>query len=292
MSWTSGLEHILREDEPLAPFTWFRLGGPADFFLEPTDQDELQTVVQRCREEGIRVRLLGAGSNVLVSSKGVSGAVISIFAPAFCEISRDGQTIRAGGGTKLSHVVSTSVKEGLSGLEPLVGIPGSIGGALHGNSGSHGTDVGQWCRSATVMTGAGEIMTRSASDLRFDYRQSSLNELVILNADFQLEPDDPVELTRRMQKTWIVRRSSQPSSEYGSGCIFKDPQGMSATDLIEDAGLKGARVGGATVSDRDANFIVAESGATSDDICRLIEMIASRVSATVGVDLERQIEVW
>ena len=142
------------------------------------------------------------------------------------------------------------------------------------------------------MTRGGEIETRGPDDLRFAYRQSSLEELVILSARFRLESDDPIELTRRMQKMWIVKRSTEPSSEVGAGCIFKDPQGMSAAELVDQAGFKGTRVGMTEVSDRNPNFIIAESGATTDDVKRLIDLVRSGVSATLGVELETQIEIW
>jgi UDP-N-acetylmuramate dehydrogenase len=292
MGLMSGFEHFVRENEPLAPHTWFRLGGLAEYFAEPTSAEELRQLVIRCREEKVAIRLLGGGSNVLIPSGGVSGVVVSVFAPAFSNIQVANQEATAGGGARLSHLVSTTVRDGLAGLESLVGIPGTVGGALHGNSGSHGADIGQWCCEATVMTRGGDIETRKMEDLRFAYRQSSLEELVILQARFRLEPDDPVELTRRMQKMWIVKRSSEPSSEIGAGCIFKDPQGMSAAELIDQAGFKGTRVGAAEVSDRNPNFIIAEAGATSEDVKRLIDLVRGGVSAALGVDLENQIEIW
>jgi UDP-N-acetylmuramate dehydrogenase len=292
MDLMSGFEHCMRENEPLAAHTWFRLGGAAQYFAEPTNIEELTALVQRCRQNEVPVRLLGGGSNVLVSSQGVSGVVISISAPAFGDIQVRENSVAAGGGARLAHVISSTVRDGLAGMEPLVGIPGTVGGALYGNSGSHGTDVGQWCREATVMTRSGEVITRGPEDLRFAYRKSSLDELVILRARFDLESDDPVELTRRMQKMWIIKRANEPSSEIGSGYIFKDPQGMSAAELIEQAGLKGTRVGAAEVSDRNANFIVADAGATSDDVRRLIDLIRNRISSNWGIQLEEQIEFW
>ena len=292
MELISGLEHCVRSNEPLAPHTWFRLGGLAEYFAEPTSVDELSTLVRRCRQQQVAVRLLGGGSNILVPSGGVAGVVISISTPEFSDIAVAGHEVTAGGGARLSHVISTTVREGLGGLETLVGIPGTVGGALHGNAGSHGTDVGQWCHEATVMTRSGEILRRGAEDLRFAYRQSSLNELVILSARFSLEPEDPAELTCRMQKAWIVKRSAEPSSEVGAGCIFKDPQGLSAAQMIEQAGFKGTRVGLTEVCDRNPNFIVAGPGATSDDVKRLIDLVRSGVSAAWGIELELQIEVW
>jgi UDP-N-acetylmuramate dehydrogenase len=292
MGFLSGFEHIARQGEPLAPLTWFRLGGPAEYFAEPTSIDELAGLVQRCHEEGVPLRVLGGGSNVLVQDEGVSGLVLSLTAAAFSQIEVDGTTVSAGCGAKLGHVVSSAVREGLSGLEPLVGIPGTVGGALHGNSGSVGADIGQWAHSATVMTRSGEVVSHPRDELRFSYRQSSLDEPVILKAEFALEEDDPQELTKRMQKTWIVKRASQPQGNLNAGCIFKDVGGLSAGQLIEQAGLKAARAGEAMVCADNPNFILANSGATSADVLKLIELLKNGVSETLGVDLETEIEIW
>lgn len=292
MSLLGGFEHIARDNEPLAPYTWFRLGGAAEYFVEPTSIEELGAVVRRCREANVSVRLLGGGSNLLVRDEGVRGVVIYLSAAAFCGISVSGQTLTAGGGAKLAHVISTSAREGLAGLEQLVGIPGTVGGALHGNAGTESGDIGQWTDSATVMLHSGEIVTHDRESLRFGYRQSSLDELVILSAKFVLEKEDPEALTKRLQKVWIIKKASQPAGDITAGCIFKNPGGISAASLIEQAGLKGARAGLAEVSGHNANFIVANPGAKSRDVIELIEVIRKRVDQHLGVELETQIEIW
>ena len=288
----NGFEKIVREAEPLAPHTWFHLGGPAEYFAEPNTVEELAALVRRCHDEGILIRVLGGGSNLLVRDDGVSGVVVRLSAAPFNEISLQGRIVTAGGGARLGHVVSTVVREGMAGLEPLVGIPGTIGGALHGNTGSRGGDIGQWTCRATVMTRSGEVLQREREDLVFSYRQSSLDELVILGCQFQLEEEDPQELTKRMQKLWIVKKASQPLGHQSAGCIFKNPRGISAGMLIDQAGLKGTRVGGAEVNDRHANFIVADAEATSADVLKLIELVRSRVAERLGVELETEIEIW
>jgi UDP-N-acetylmuramate dehydrogenase len=292
MSLLTGFEHIVRQAEPLAPHTWFHLGGPAEYFAEPTNIDELRGLIVRCLEEELPVRLLGGGSNVLVRDEGVPGVVIRLTEPGFAQIKVEKGRVTAGGAAKLGHVISSTVREGLAGLETLVGIPGVIGGALHGNSGSRGGDIGQWTSRATVMTRTGEIIERPREELVFAYRQSSLDELVILSAEFQLDEEDPEQLTKRMQQQWIVKKASQPLGHQSAGCIFKNPRGMSAGMLIDQAGLKGTRIGGAEVSDRHANFIIAESGASSQDVLRLIELVRSRVADRLGIELETEIQVW
>jgi UDP-N-acetylmuramate dehydrogenase len=288
----SGLEHIVRDQEPLAPYTWLRLGGPAEYFAEPTTVDELAALVKRCHQHDLPVRLLGGGSNLIVRQQGVPGLVIHLSAAAFAEIHTSGRTLTAGGGAKLAHVVSTAVREGLAGLEPLVGIPGTLGGALHGNASSSGGDIGQFARSARVMTRAGEILTRQREELVFAYRESSLDELVILSASFELESEDPLELTKRMQKLWILKKSTQPLGNENAAYVFKDPVGSNAANLIEQAKLKGTRIGDAEVSDRFCNFILAGPKATSEDVIRLVELVRDNVRDRLGVELQSSLEVW
>lgn len=283
---------ILRRDEPLAPLTWLKVGGPAQYFFTPRSVEELEQVVQWCTEEDLPVRLLGGGSNVLVRDEGVPGAVIQLTGEAFAEISVDGTIVRAGGGALLSNVVSQSVAAKLAGLETLVGIPGTVGGALHGNAGGRNGDIGQFVKSVTVLTAKGERFTRTEDELSFSYRRSSINELCILSAEFQLTEEDPVEIDRRMRTVWIMKKAGQPFSFQSAGCIFKNPRGLSAGALIEQAGLKGTRVGNCEVSDRHANFIVTREGATSADVLRLIDLIQSQIHDAHGIQLELEIEVW
>ena len=291
MAAMSGIDCI-REQVPLAERTWFKLGGPAQYFAEPTSVEELQSVVARCRDEGLPARLLGGGSNVLVRDEGVAGMVIGFAHPSFTNIKVVGRRVVVGGGASLANALTVTVGAGLAGLEPLVGIPGTVGGALHGNAGSHGGDIGQWACSATVMTRGGEIIERDRGDLVFAYRQSSLDELVILEAQFELEEEDPVEVTKRMQKQWIVKKANLPMAHENTGCIFKNPRGMSAGMLIDQCGLKGEQVGGVEVSPRHANFFVARPGATTRDVLQLIDVVRSRVAERMGVELETEIEIW
>jgi len=292
MGLMTGFEKIVRQSEPLAMHTWFQLGGPAEYFAEPDSVEELTALVRRCHEEGTDVRLLGQGSNILVRDEGVPGLVIHLSAPAFCEIRTEGRSIAAGGGALLGRVVTTAVHRGLAGLETLIGIPGTVGGALHGNAGAHGGSIGQWTFQATVLTAAGDVADRSGDDLAFDYRQSSLDELAILEARCELEEDDPRQLAQRMQKHWPVKKASQPMGHQSAGCVFKNPRGVGAGKLIDDAGLKGTRIGGAVVSDRHANFIIAEPECTSQDVLRLIDLVQGQVRDRMGVELELEMEIW
>jgi UDP-N-acetylmuramate dehydrogenase len=211
---------------------------------------------------------------------------------SFTEIEIDGTTVRCGAAAPLSQLISQTVKAELAGLETLSGIPGTVGGALRGNAGGRGGDIGQFVESVTVMNSKGEILIRRGDELSFGYRESSVDELVILEGVFRLQAGDPEEITRRMRKIWIMKKATQPLSFQSAGCIFKNPRGLSAGALIEQAGLKGIRVGEAEISDRHANFIVTHPGAKSDDVLRLIDLARSKVSEQFAVDLELEIKIW
>lgn len=292
MNWLGGFEKIVRQDEPLAMHTWFQLGGPAQFLAEPRSPEELAALVRRCREHEVPLRVLGRGSNLLVREEGVRGVVVQLTASVFRQIQVQADEIRAGGGARLGRVVTTAVHEGLAGLEPLVAIPGSVGGALHLNASAIGTDIGHWTAAATVITETGEIVHRGRDELAFGYHRSGLDEPILLEARFCLQPDDPKELAHRLQKLWILKKAKQPMGHQSAGYIFKDPPGLSAGELIEQAGLKGTRIGGAVVCDRNANFIIAEPECTSQDVLRLIELLRQQVSDRLGVVLELALEIW
>ncbi|MCA9109558.1 MAG: FAD-binding protein, partial [Planctomycetaceae bacterium] len=212
MTTLDDFKDIVRLDEPLAPLTWLKVGGPAQYFFAPRSAEELEAVVKWCNDEELPLRLLGGGSNVLVREDGVPGAVIQLTGEGFSQISVDGTTIRAGGGALLSRVVSQSVAAKLAGLETLVGIPGTVGGALHGNAGGRQGDIGQFVKSVSVLTAKGEHFTRTEDELSFSYRRSSINELCILSAEFQLTEEDPTEIDRRMRTMWIMKKAAQPFS--------------------------------------------------------------------------------
>lgn len=283
---------ITLRDEALAPYCWMKLGGPAQYLIQPRNLEELQRVVQTCREIDIPIRLLGGGSNLLVRDEGVSGVVLRVCHENFSRIEIEGTRATAGAGALLSNLMSHTVKAGLAGMEALVGIPGTVGGALIGNAGGRSGDIGQFVQSVTALTQTGDVVTRKEDELSFAYRSSNLDDLILIEAAFELQKDDPDEITRRMRKLWITKKATQPYSFQSAGCIFKNPRGMSAGLLIDQAGLKGTRIGNAEISDRHANFIIAHESATSQDVLRLIDLTRSKVSEQFGVDLELEIKIW
>lgn len=292
MSSIEDFKEILKQSEPLAKYSYFKIGGPAQYFLEPRNVDELEAVVRCCVENELPVRVIGGGSNILIKDAGVQGAVIRIHGDEFARVQIDGTTVTAGAGTLLSNLVSQTVNAGLAGLEGFVGIPGTIGGALHGNTGGRDGDIGQYATSVSVLTARAERFVRTADELSFSYRESSINELVILEATFELKQDDSGEATNRMKKNWIMKKASQPLTHQSAGCIFKNPRGMHAGALIEQAGLKGTRIGGAEISNRHANYIVNDENATTENVLDLINLAQNTVLEKFGAELELEIELW
>ena len=211
------------EAEPLAPHTWLGVGGPAKWFCEPVDVAALDRVVKRCQERSIPLRVIGGGSNVLAPAAGFAGMVVRLSAPAFSAIEVEGTTLQAGAGAKLVHVVAAAVQAGLSGLETLVGIPGTVGGALVGNAGGRGGDIGDTVRTVTVMTAEGTVVERAGADLTFGSRWSNLDDVIVIGCRLVLEAEDSDLLTKRMQKRWIVDRPSEDHCPYhrrkGSDCL-------------------------------------------------------------------------
>jgi UDP-N-acetylmuramate dehydrogenase len=278
--------------EPLASHTWLGVGGPAAYFCEPVDVEALARLVARCHDRGIPVRIVGGGSNVLVPVAGFAGMVIRLSAAAFCEIGVEGTICRAGAGAKLVHVVSAAVQAGLAGLEMLVDIPGTVGGAVVGNAGGHGGDIGQRVRDVTVMLADGTVEVRDRSRLAFESRWSNLDDCIVIGCRFDLDPEDAGLLTKRMQKQWIVGRGSQPSGTRTVAMMFKDPLGTTAEQLIEQAGGRELRSGEATVYPPHANFLVAGPRCTADDVRSLVELVRDRVRQRLGVELAPLIQVW
>ena len=288
----SGFEHIVRSEESLNAFTGLRFGGICEYFAEPTSQAELTDLVKTCSAQEVPIRVLGGGSNLIVCSDVVPGMVIHLSAAAFCSIEVDGNKLKAGGGAALVQLVSTAAREGLEGLEQLAGIPGTVGGAVRTNAGTNSGDIGQRTTSVAVLTRGGDLEIRGRDELRFSYRKSSLNDLVVLEAEFELEQADADEITRKMQTLWIVNKGQQPQGRERSLCMFQDHGGIKAASLIEQAGLKGFKQGGVTISDSHANYMIVDEGATCADAMALLTHVQAEVDSLLGVSIQKQIEVW
>jgi UDP-N-acetylmuramate dehydrogenase len=288
----SGLEQIVEKDYPLGENTWFGLGGKAEYFIRPQTVDQLADVVKRCTDNNMPVRVLGFGSNLLVRDQGVKGVVLKLDSEAFCKIEYDEFSLRAGAGADLGKLVLECVRKGLGGIEILAGIPGSVGGAVRMNAGGNFGDFGSAIESVTLMDNQGNVFEKSKPELSFDYRQTNITAKFILNAKVKLYEADPQQLLRTVKEVWIYKKNTQPLNTRNAGCVFKNPRGMGAGAMIDRAGLKGTKIGGAVVSEKHANFIIAEKGCKSSDVTSLIETVKKKVKEKFDVELELEIEIW
>jgi UDP-N-acetylmuramate dehydrogenase len=276
----------------LAPLTTFRIGGAAALFLEPEDDADLAAASRAIVETGIPFLVLGKGSNVLVSDEGFPGVVLRL-GRGYRWTARDGTRLVAGGAMPLPALAGVALRHALTGLEFGVAIPASLGGAVRMNAGAHGgemADVLERVEVVRLLSGARETVL--SEDAGFSYRRSGLPEdAVVIAATSGLSPGDPDAIRRAMDEARAWRRRTQPLAEPNCGSVFKNPDGSHAARLIEDAGLKGARVGGVQVSEKHANFIVASPGARAADVVELIEMVRGRVLAAAGVELETEVHL-
>ena len=282
-------------DEMMARHTSFRIGGPAKIFCEPEGVEELGEALRYFGKQGERVHILGAGSNLLVSDEGVAGAVISLREGGeFRDVKMYGGYVRAGAGAALPKVIRMAAQAGLSGMEPLVGIPGTMGGAAWMNAGGRHGNIGPLVQSALVMRMDGVSVERWPKEkLVFGYRTSNLKGVIVLEIELALKADDPKAVAEKTHAIYEEKKNAQPLSEPSAGCVFKNPDSKtSAGALIDKAGLKGTAVGGAAVSEKHANFIVNRGGATAADVLRLIDIIRERVQGLFNVVLELEVEVW
>jgi UDP-N-acetylmuramate dehydrogenase len=288
----AGLDEIVTEQAPLAPLTWYRIGGPARWLVRPRSPEELAEASRRCAEHGIPVYVLGLGANLLVSDEGVDGAVFRLDDDYWKRVSIDKNLVTAGAGADMQKLIVRTIRAGLAGFEALAGIPGTVGGGVRMNAGGKFGDIGAVVRSVTVMDSSGTVFERTRDDLVFEYRHTNIAAPFILGATLELDEDDPEAITKRTKEIWMFKRNSQPLNTKNAGCIFKNPRGLSAGALIDQAGLKGMRIGGAEVSQKHANFIVAYPGCKADDVMKLIKVIKEKEYDKNEIVLETEVKIW
>ncbi|MBN2584739.1 MAG: UDP-N-acetylmuramate dehydrogenase [Planctomycetes bacterium] len=287
-----GFEEIVEKDKPLAPLTTFRLGGPADYFVVPQNEEQLRGVLERVAQTDLPIRVLGNGSNVLVSDEGVRGVVVQLSSKGFGGFSVTEDLVRAGASLSLAALVRGAAEAHLTGLEPLVGIPGWVGGAVRMNAGGKFGDIGQVTERVKVMDTKGQVFYRERDDLAFGYRTSNISARFVIEAEFRLTEDNERRISHFMKEVWITKKNSQPMANRSAGCVFKNPRGLSAGALIDQVGMKGAKVGGASVSRKHANYIVAGKDCTAADVRELIELIRKKVHERTETFLELELETW
>ena len=287
-----------KENEPLSAHCTFRIGGLADLFVMPRDEDQLCQAVQFCKQAEIRYYLLGNGSNILFEDAGYRGAVIDVSAEAegmglSIYQNASGDLISAPAGLKLSELCNFALKHGYTGLEFAYGIPGTVGGAVYMNAGAYGGEMKDVLKRVSYRTPEGEILEADAKDLDLSYRHSIFEEngCCILGANFRLEKGDPEAIRARMNELMQKRIDKQPLDKPSAGSTFKRPAGAFAAALIDQCGLRGYRHGGAAVSEKHCGFVVNLGDATCADVLALCEEVRAIVKEKTGYDLEKEIRV-
>ena len=293
--WAEDLRRLLpqaRLGEPLSRHSTFHIGGPADAFVAPHDEEQLKSLYGFARERGLPVFLIGRGSNLLVRDGGIRG-IVARLRGAFEAIEfPGGGLVRAGAGAPLPQLVLECAERGLAGAEPLVGVPGTVGGALVMNAGTREGEIGALARRVRVFEPERlEGLWLEAPELSFSYRRSSLENRIILVGELKLNAGEKRDILQRVQRQQQRRQQTQPIHTFNVGSVFKNPPGLFAAKLIEEAGLKGLRRGGAKVSELHANFIENDRGATAADVLALIDVVREKVRERSGLALELEVKV-
>ncbi len=289
----------VRVDAPLAPYTTFRVGGPADWLVETGRADEVIRVAALARDQEVPLTVLGGGSNVLVADEGVRGIVLRIHGG---EVSpADNGNVRADAGVTINGLVRWTINRGFAGVEAWAGTPGTVGGAVHGNAHFQGRLISELLERVAVLTPGGGLLELSVPEMRFGYDYSRLQDTgeIAISAIFRAHPGDPAALRTVARESLAFRKRTQPLESASAGCIFQNPQRgrdrvpdgipSSAGALIDRAGMKGSRAGAASVSTTHGNFIVNHGGASAAEIRELIERCRSEVRTRFAVDLRDEV---
>ena len=282
-------KRVLR-DEVMKKHTTFRVGGPADFFVMPGSREELRDITVLCKSEGMPYYIMGNGSNLLVSDRGYRGVIIQIYRE-MSMITVDENQITAGAGALLSKIAGSALEAGLTGFEFAAGIPGTLGGACMMNAGAYGGEMKDVLKEVTVLTPEGEFTIIPAGELDMGYRTSVIEKkgYVVLAAVIALEKGEHESIRKRMEELREKRVSKQPLEYPSAGSTFKRPEGYFAGKLIEDAGLRGYRTGGAQVSEKHCGFVINTGNAEAKDIMELMKQVSERVMEKSGVLLEPEV---
>ena len=277
-------------DQPLAPHTSLRIGGPADFFLRIASEKDLLGAIQVARMNELPVFLLGGGTNVLVADGGIRGVVLQ---NAWRESSVDGDIVAASSGTELAHVAAVAARAGVEGLEWMATVPGTVGGAVHGNAGAFGSETADVIVDAELVDMNGDTWTATVDELGYAYRTSALQgtPIICVRARFRGKAGDRANAVKRIKEMANERIAKQPLAQPNTGSIFRNPPGDHAGRLIEAAGLKRTRIGDAIVSEKHANFIVNVGDATAADVRALMRRCQAEVRARFGIELVPEVEL-
>ena len=287
-------EVTLKMDEPMSAHTSFRIGGGAEVMAFPKNGEELSAVLKASALLDIKPAILGAGTNVLAPDAGISGLVICLKDCLDGIEQLDDTHIRVMAGVTMTRAAVFAANLGLSGMEFAHGIPGTVGGGVYMNAGAYGGEIRDICESVEVMDMQGNLSVKSREEMEFSYRHSILEDQggIVVSAVFRLTPAEPEAIRERMKELKGKRSASQPLDLPSAGSAFKRPVGGYAAALVDQAGLKGFRVGGAAISEKHAGFAVNLGGATAEDVCELLRQVSDRVFADSGIRLEPEVRIW
>jgi UDP-N-acetylmuramate dehydrogenase len=287
----------VKRNEPIAAHTTMKVGGVVDAWIEPRDYGDLRTIITLSRTRKKPMHVIGNGSNFLVSDRKVKAWAVRLSSPTFTYLRRQGATVIAGAGTPLARLRAFCIKHGCAGLEFCAGIPGTVGGAVAMNAGLGAKNaqatIGRFVERITVMDGRGRLRTVTNDGLRFGYRNAAVNGVVILEAAFRLRKSRADSVKAAWRQAWEKKRSAQELTRPSAGCIFKNPYdgSISAGMLIELAGLKTKKIGGARISSKHANYIINTGRATFNDVIKLIELVQKTVKREFNVALELEVKI-
>ncbi|MDD5465888.1 MAG: UDP-N-acetylmuramate dehydrogenase [Candidatus Omnitrophica bacterium] len=292
MLWPKNLNKEIKTGIKLADLTSFKIGGRARFFFEPRDLKSLQEALACARKAKVKVFILGAGSNILASDSGIDGMVIKLSGRDFKGLDNKGTCITAGSGLKLNQLILFAKDKGLSGLEFLAGVPGTLGGSLAGNAGAWGKSIGEQVKEVSVLDYNGRQKLLAGRKLKFAYRKSNLNKYIILSAKLKLHPADKERIAFKIKEYLLKRSKTQGSSLPNAGCVFKNPAKSPAGSLIDACGLKGKTKGAALISRVHANFILNLGKAKSGDVLSLMDLMRRKVKERFKINLQPEIKIW
>lgn len=284
-------EEQVKKDEPMKSHTTFRVGGPAAYFVTPQTAEEVARVIEACTQENVPYYIVGNGSNLLVSDKGYEGVIIQIY-KQMNQVEVEGTQIRAQAGALLSMIAKRALDAELAGFEFAAGIPGTLGGACVMNAGAYGGEMKDVLQSVTVLTDKGEVKTLAKEELELGYRTSVIAKkgYIVLEAVIELQKDEKEKIQAVMDDLKERRVTKQPLEYPSAGSTFKRPEGYFAGKLIQDAGLRGFRVGGAQVSEKHCGFVINKDQATAADVMNLMNQVSDKVYEAFGVRLEPEVK--
>ena len=284
------IENKFLKNELMSKHTSYKIGGPAKIFFTPANRNELIQGFEFSKSNKMNIFFIGSGSNLLVSDQGINGMVISI-KKSFRNFSINDTRVFAETGTMLGRIVNSTIKEGLTGLESLVGVPGTLGGALIMNAGAYGSEISNYLKTVEVVTKEGVIKKYQSEDMKFSYRNSNFSdEEILISAEFELNKANKEEINKKKIHANKGRRSSQPLKFRSAGSVFKNPKEGSAGYFIEKAGLKGLRSGNAEISKKHANFFINYGDAKAEDLVKLILTAKKSVKKLFNINLELEIQ--